>query len=183
MNFLQNTNLGNWLSQLKNKVVQKIYQVDYREDRHDDIYLPWIFIMTFLDFNKYLEIEGDLDGSHIKINLIDINQLSNRLESEELNNDNWKVFDVFNDETLGEMMDKHICFVQYGIDKDEYEINGVKCKGEKDVFTFIKFNCDKTVFTIFEGGCGLFISNDSNIKSDFEHTFDNYWTNKKPNLA
>jgi hypothetical protein len=183
MNFLQNTNLGDWLSQLNNKVVQEIYQVDYCEDRHDDIYLPWIFIMTFLNFNKYLEIEGDLDGSHIKINLIDRNQLSSRLESTELNNDYWKVFDVSNDEILGKIIDKSIDFVEYGIDKNEYEINGIKCKGEKDVFTFVKFHCKKHVFTIFEGGCGLFISNDSDIKLSFGDTFDNYRTDRNFNSA
>lgn len=175
MNFQLNINLGNWLAQLNGKTVDKIFQVDYSGvERHEDRYLPWLFLMTFAGFDKFLEIEGDFDGDHIKVNLYDNSDLDKRLKENNLPG-LWRVYDTEKHETLGRLIGQEIEFVEYGIDKDEFEINGTKIKGQKDVFNFIEFNCGNLKSTIFESS-GLGVSNDPAVKLMFEETFDRYDT-------
>lgn len=179
MNFQLNKNLGNWLTQLNGKTVYKIFQVDFNKDRHEYIYLPWLFFITFVDFDKFLEIEGDFDGDHIRINLYDNSELDKKLNENNLLDepDLWRVYDTNVNETVGQLLGQKIDFVEYGIDKDEFEINGTKINGQKDVFNFIKFNCEKLNLTIFEGSAtGLGVSDDSNVKLNFEETFEKYDT-------
>jgi hypothetical protein len=179
MNFQLNKNLGNWLTQLNGKTVEKIYQVDFNQDRHEDIYLPWLFFITFSDFDRFLEIEGDFDGDHIRINLNDNSELDKKLKENNLPDepDLWRVYETHKDETLGRLLGQKIEFIEYGIDKDEFEINGTKIKGQKDVFNFIRFNCETLNLTIFEGSAtGLGVSDDKNVKLNFEETFEKYDT-------
>ncbi len=182
MNFeLNNRNLGNWLSQLNGKTVNKIFQVDYNNHRREDIYLPWLFFITFTDFEKLLKIEGDFDGSHIRIDLEDISLLEQRFEENNFPNDPdlWRVYLTSPEEKLYRFSGQKINFIEYGIDKDEFVINGTITKGQKDVFSFIKFHCEELSFIIFEGSTtGLDISNDSNLKIGFEKTFEVFNTNK-----
>ena len=183
MDFQQNNNLGNWLTQLNGKTVDRIYQVDYNgEDRHQDSYLPWLFYLTFFELDRFLEIEGDFDGDHIRINLFDISELDNKLKDNNLPDlpDCWRVYDTNKEEKVGQLLGQKIEFVEYGIDKDEFEINGTIIKGQKDVFNFIRFNCEKLSLTIFEGS-GLGVSDDPKVKLDFEETFDSYDTEEKNN--
>jgi len=179
MNFQLNKNLRNWLTQLNGKTVDKIFQVDFNNDRHADIYLPWHFFVTFSDLDRYLEIEGDFDGNHIRINLNDISDLDKKLKDNDLPGEPnlWRVYDTGQDETLGKLIGQKIEFIEFGIDKDEFEINGTTIKGQKDVFIFIRFNCETTCLTIFEGSAtGLGVSDDSNVKVNFEETYDKYST-------
>jgi hypothetical protein len=178
MNFQLNKNLGNWLTQLNGKTVGKIFQVDYnRIDRHEDSYLPWLFFIIFTDFDKFLEIEGDFDGDHIKINLYDNSELDKKLKENNLADqpDLWRVYDTEKQEKLGRLLEQKIEFIEYGIDKDEFEIDGTKIKGQKDVFDFIAFNCESLKLTIFESS-GLGVSDDSEVKLMFEDSFDRYET-------
>lgn len=179
MNFQLNNNLGNWLAQLNGKTVDKIYQVDYNSDRHDDIYLPWLFFITFVDFEQFLEIEGDFDGEHIRIKLLPIADLPQKIQENDIPNDPdlWHVYNTESNEILGKLLKQKIDFIEYGIDKDHNEINGTIIKGEKDIFRFIRFNCHNLNLSIFEGvTTGLGISDDKNIKYNFEETFDIYNT-------
>jgi hypothetical protein len=179
MNFQLKNNLGNWLTQLNGKTVDKIFQVDFNKDRNEDIYLPWLFFITFFDFDKFLEIEGDFDGDHIRINLCDNSELDKKLKENNLPGepDLWRVYETKKDETLGRLLGQKIEFVDYGIDKDEFEINGTLIKGQKDVFTFVRFNCNNLNLAIFEGSAtGLGVSDDKNMKFNFEETFDKYDT-------
>ncbi len=178
MNLQVNKNLGNWLAQLNGKTVEKIFQVDFNGvERHEDSYLPWLFFITFTAFDKFLEIEGDFDGDHIKINLHDNSQLDKKLKENNLPDepDLWHVYETEKHETLGQLLGQEIEFVEYGIDKDEFEINGTKINGQKDVFDFIAFNCDNLKLTIFESS-GLGVSDDPELKLIFEDTFDRYKT-------
>jgi hypothetical protein len=52
MTFSRNQKIVHWLNQLKEKNVEKIYQVDLYEDKHFDSYLPRLFFITFssIDF-------------------------------------------------------------------------------------------------------------------------------------
>ena len=178
MSFQLNRNLGNWLTQLNGKTVDKIYQVDYNgEDRHEGSYLPWLFFITFIDFDKFLEIEGDFDGDHIRINLYDNSELDNKLKENNLLDlaDCWRIYDTEKDEKIGRLLGQKIEFIEYGIDKAEFKINGTKLKGQKDVFDFITFNCDSLKLTIFES-LGLGVSDDPELKLMFEDTFDRYKT-------
>jgi len=177
MNFQLNGNLGNWLTQLNGKTVDKVFQVDFNNDRHGDIYLPWLFLITFSDFDKFLEIEGDFDGDHIRINLCDNLELDKKIKENNLPDepDMWHVYDTEKQETLGRLLGQKIEFIEYGIDKDEFEINGTKIKGQKDVFDFISFNCDNLKLTIFESS-GLGVSDNPEVKLMFEDTFDRYAT-------
>ena len=184
MNFQLNTNLGNWLTQLNGKTVDRIYQVDFNNNRHSDIYLPWLFFITFSGFDCFLEVEGDNDGEHLKINLHKISVLENKLKEynfpEEI--DLWSVYETEKNETLGNLLGQKIEFIEYGIDKDQFQINGSLVKGQKDAFNFIKFNCEKINLTIFEGSLtGLGISDDANFKLNFEETFEKYSTKHKNN--
>ena len=179
MNFQLNKNLGNWLTGLNGKTVDKIYQVDFNKDRHEDIYLPWLFFITFIDFDRFLEIEGDFDGDHIKINFYDNSELDNKLKENNLPEepDCWHVFDTEQNEILGLLLGQKIEFIEYGIDKDEFEINGTLIKGQKDVFNFIRFNCENLNLTIFEGSAtGLGITDDPEVRLYFKDTFDKYNT-------
>jgi hypothetical protein len=179
MNFQLNKNLGNWLTQLNGKTVDKIYQVDFNKDIHEDIYLPWLFFITFSDFDRFLEIEGDFDGDHIRINLYDNSKLDSKLKENNLpdESDYWRVYNTKQDETISQLLGQKIKFIEYGIDKDEFEINGTLIKGQKDTFTFIRFNCEKLNLTIFEGSAtGLGVSSDKKIKLDFKETFEFYDT-------
>jgi hypothetical protein len=179
MNFQLNKNLGNWLTQLNGKTVDKIFQVDFNKDRNDDIYLPWLFFITFSDFEKFLEIEGDIEGDHIRINLYNNSELDNKLKENNLHDepDCWRVYDTEQNETVGRLLGEKIKFIEYGIDKDEFEINGTKIKGQKDVFNFIRFNCESLSLTIFEGSAtGLGVSDSKNVKLNFEETFEKYDT-------
>lgn len=178
MNFQLNENLGNWLAQLNGKTVDKIFQVDYNGfERIEDSYLPWLFFITFTDFDKYLEIEGDFDGDHIEINLYDNSQLDKRLKENNLPDqpDLLRVYETEKHETLGKLLGQKIEFIEYGIDKDEFKINGTKIKGQKDVFDFITFNCEKLKLTIF-GSVGLAVSDDPEVKLMFEDTIDTFKT-------
>ena len=177
MNFQLNGNLGNWLNQLIGKTVDKVFQVDFNNDRHGDIYLPWLFLITFSDFDKFLEIEGDFDGDHIRINLYDNSELDKKIKENDLPNepDLWRVYETNKDETLGKLLGQKIEFIEYGIDKDEFEINGTIIKGQKDVFNFITFNCVGLILIIFESS-GLGVSDDPEVKLMFEDTFDRYET-------
>ena len=180
MNFeLNNKNLGNWLTQLNGKTVNKIYQVDFNNDRLNDIYLPWLFFITFTDLDKFLEIEGDFDGDHIRINLFDNSELDNKIKENNLPDlpDCWRVYDTTKDEKVGRLLGRKIEFIEYGIDKDEFKINGTKLKGQKDVFDFIRFNCESLILTIFESS-GLGVSDDPKVKLDFEETFEVFGTQK-----
>lgn len=174
-----NMNLGRWLTRLNGKTVDKIYQVDFNEDRYDDYYLPWKYFIVFKDYDKFLEIEGDFDGNHIK-KILNANSNLNKKFNENKHTDEqdlWRVCETNNDETLGRLLGKKIEFIEYGIDKDIYEINGTKFKGQKDVFNFIRFNCDSLNLTIFEGSVtGLEVSEDKNVKLNFEETFEIYKT-------
>lgn len=179
MNFQLSKKNGNWLIQLNGKTTDKIFQVDFNKDRNEDIYLPWLFFITFTDFDKFLEIEGDFDGDHIRINLYDNSELDQKLKENNLPDEPnyWRVYETNKDETLGRLLGQKIQFIEYGIDKDEFEINGTKIKGQKDVFNFIRFNCETLNLTIFEGSAtGLGVSDDKSVKLNFEETFEKYDT-------
>lgn len=107
--------------------------MDFNKERHEDIYLPWLFFITFADSDKFLEIEGDFDGDHIKINLFDKSELDKKIKQYNLPDepDSWRVYNTDEDVTLGQLIGQKIDFIEYGIDKDEFEINGTKIKGKK----------------------------------------------------
>ena len=179
MKFPFSINLGNWLTQLNGKTVDRIYQVDFNKDRHEDIYLPWLLFITFSDFDHFLEIEGDFDGDHIRLDLCENTNLDNKIKKNNLPEkpDCWQVYDTKPDEILGLLLGQKIEFVEYGIDKDEFEINGSLIQGQKDVFNFIRLNCKKLTLTIFEGSMtGLGVSDDPEVKLNFEKIFDRYDT-------
>jgi hypothetical protein len=178
MNVQQKNNLGTWLTQLNGKTVGKIFQVDYNGvDRHEDSYLPWLFFITFTDFDKFLEIEGDFDGDHIKIKFYENSELDKKLKENSLPDepDLWRVYDTEKQETLGRLLEQKIEFIEYGIDKDEFEINRSKIEGQKNVLDFITFNCERLKLTIFES-LGLGVSDDPELRLMFEDCFDRYKT-------
>ena len=167
---------NNFINQIVGKTVDKIYRVDFNENKDNDDYLPWTFFITFSEFDMFMEIEGDFDGDHIKINLNQLSELKQKLKKNDLRNepDLWQVYEIKENENLGELINKPILKCEYGIEKDEFTINENKLKGQKEVFTFIRFYYEKSFLTIFEGGCGLSVSDDKNIKLNFEETFDKY---------
>jgi hypothetical protein len=175
MNFEINKTLGTWLTILNNRTIENAYQVDFINDRLNDDYLPWIFILTFKDLDKYLEIEGDFDGDHIKISIADIGRLKKRIE-ENIEPNLWTVYQLDRQEKIGKSIGQTIKRIEYGVDKEAFEINGTRTKGQRDLFTFIRFHFENFFITIFEGGTGLFITDDSNVKLNFEETFDKYDT-------
>jgi hypothetical protein len=135
------------------------------------------FLLTFIAFDEFLEIEGDFDGEHIKINLYDNSQLDKKLKENNLTDepDLWRIFDTKKDETIGRLLEKKIEYIEYGIDKDEFEVNGTIIIGQKDVFDFITFNCVNLKLTIFESS-GLGVSIDPDIVLMFAKTVDRYDT-------
>lgn len=167
---------NNFIKQIIGKTVDKIYQVDFNENKDNDDYLPWTFFITFAEFDKFMEIEGDFDGDHIKINLNQLSELEQKLKKNNLQNESdlWQVYEVKESENIGKLINKPILKCEYGIEKDEFIINENKIKGQKEFFTFIRFYYEKSYLTIFEGGCGLSVSDDKNIKLNFEETFDKY---------
>lgn len=175
MNFSTDINIGNWLNQLNGKTVKNIFQVDYN-NRHEDIYLPCMFFISFKDFDLFLEIEGDFDGDHIKINFFQNSELEKKIKENTFEEpDLWCVHSTGSQEKIGLLLGQKIEFIEYGKDKKEYEIKGVKFKGQNDVFNFITFNCENLKLTIFES-LGLAVSDDPDLKLMFEDTFDRYKT-------
>jgi len=168
--------LGDFLKLIIGKTVEEIYKVDYNNDTENDDYLPWLFFIKFIGFDKYLEVEGDFDGDHIKMNLFDNTELNKRMGKNNFKDepDLWQVYKVKENETIGKLINKPIQECEYGVDKEWSIINGNKSKGVKDVFSFVRFYLDKSEVTIFEGGCGLFVSNDPNVKLNLEYTFDKF---------
>lgn len=70
-------------------------------------------------------------------------------------------------------MGQRIRFIDFGIDKDEFVINGSLIKGQKGVFTFIRFHCETVSLTIFEGSAtGLGVSDNPDVNLNFDKTFD-----------
>lgn len=170
-----NNNDIHWLKEINGKTIDKIFQVDYNKDRHADIYWPWLIFIAFKDFDKFLEIEGDFDGDHIRINLYNNSLLNDKLQENNFpeETDLWHVYDTDKDEMLGKLLGQKIDYIEYGIDKDVFEINGTKIKGQKDVFNFIRFHCKPIKMSIHEN-LGLAVSTDP--KMMFEDTFDRYTT-------
>jgi hypothetical protein len=177
MNTQPNINIGSWLAQLNGKTVDKIYQVDYTIDRYEDCYAPFLFYFTFFDLDIFLEIEGDFDGDHIRIKFYGIQDLSEKLKENDHpeEHETWKVYNTEPNEMLGKLIGRKVEFVEYGIDKDEYVINGQVCKGEKNVFNFIRFNTGNLSLTIFEA-TGLGVSDEPNMEFYFEGVYDRYDT-------
>lgn len=179
MNFQVNKNLGNWLKDFNGKTIDRIYQVDFNKDREQDIHLPWLFFIIFKEIDKFIEIEGDFDGHHIRINFYENSELDRKLQENDQPKepDLWRIYDTKKDEPLGQLLGRQINFFEFGIDKDEFEINGNLIKGQKDVYTFIRFNCKNLSITIFEGSAtGLGVSDESNVKLNFEDSFERYNT-------
>jgi hypothetical protein len=179
-----NLNLGNWLAQLNEKTVDKVFQVDFNKDRQEDIYLPWLFFITFSDFDSFLEIEGDFDGDHIRLSLYDNSALENKLKENNLpdESDCWRVYDTQKNETLGQLLGQKIKHIEYGMDKDESELNGTNINEQTDIFNFIRFNCDKVKLTIFDGSAtGLGVSTNKDLKLHFEHAIKMYHTKQDDN--
>ena len=112
-----------FIKQIIGKTVDTIYQVDYNENTDDDDYLPWIFFITFLELDKFMEIEGDFDGDHIIINLFDLSELKEKLKNNNLKSepDLWQVYEVTENEILGRLLNKPILKCEYGIEKDVYD--------------------------------------------------------------
>jgi hypothetical protein len=165
------------LTELNNKTVDKIYEVDFNTEREDDNYLPWLFYITFFEFEKFIEIEGDFDGDHIRFKFYSVSEFDQIIKKNNFSNepDLWKVYEVENNATLGQLINQKIKYCEYGIDKDEYFINGEKCYGEKDLLKFIRFYFKNSFLTIYEWG-GLLVSDNPNVKFHFEVTFDRYKT-------
>jgi hypothetical protein len=175
-----NQNHANWLSELNGKMVDKIFQVDYNfVDRDKDIYLPWLFFITFSDFDAFLEIEGDFDGVHICANLFEMAALDAKITENHYPNDPllWQVYDTNAAETLGKLLGQKMDFIEYGIPKEAFEMSDNLVDDEKSFFHFIRFHCPNAILTIQEGyATGLGVSDDPKIRLNFEETFDIYNT-------
>jgi hypothetical protein len=169
---------GQELTELNDKVVDEIYFVDFNDHPESDNYLPWIFFITFTNADIFLEIEAGLDAEHIKIYWRNLSTLGQKLKDFDHPNepDLWRVYRVRDTEKLGSMLDGRIMRVEYGVDKDEFEINGLKIRGQKDMYTFIKFYFEETFLMIFEGGTGLYATDDPAVKPCFEEKFDTFNT-------
>lgn len=168
-----------WLSIFNGKIIDKIYQVDFNENRNDDIYLPWLFFITFLKSNFFLEIEGDLDGGHLRVNYYNNSELKIKLKNNNFPTepDLWKVYETNKFEILGQLLGKTVNFIEYGIEKKLFTINESLVIGNPKLLNFIRFNCNTLEISVFEGSAtGLGVSDDSNYKFNFEDTFDIYKT-------
>jgi hypothetical protein len=159
MNFQFDKMHKTWLHQLNGKTVANIYNVDYNHDRHKDTYLPWLFFITFINFEYFLEIEGDIDGIHLKISLTEKQKLAQRLAENNFPNeaDLWKVYETTSAETLGKLLDKKIDCIE---------------SEEETYVTFIRFITKNVYITIFEGSAtGLEVSDQHDAQLHYEDTF------------
>ena len=151
--------MKNGLSELHGKTIDKIYQVDFNTDRHKDIYLPWVFFITFSDMNKFLEIDGDFDSNYIRIHLYDVLELQHKLKQHHLPDEEgcWCVYDTEQDETLGLLLGQKIASLVYPI--DDVKSKEIFTEEHKTVFKFIRFQCENFNVTIFKelaaAGLGL----------------------------
>lgn len=91
--------------------------------------------------------------------------------------DMWQVYETESNEILGRLLRQKIDFIEFGVDKDEFEINRTKMKGQKEYFNFIRFISDNLNMTIFEGSAtGLGVSDQTDLKLNFEDTFEIFKT-------
>ncbi len=171
MSLESNTNLGNWLAELNGKTVDQVFQVDFNNYRNEDDYLPWLFLITFYDLNKFLEIQGDFDGEHIGMVLRDISGLDQKLKDNDLSDypDLWRVYETSLDETIGKILGKQIKFVEYGIDKAVLDLIGTTVSEQQPIYYFLRLYFEATVLTIFEGhATGLGVSDDPYVQLNLE---------------
>lgn len=178
MNFSKIENIGEWLKKINDLFISKIYFVDYTNQKDDDSYLPFIYFLLFKNFDYFIEIEGDFDGEHLKVNYFNISEFENKITEYDLKteSDLWNVTEINQNEKLFKFVENKIVKVEYGIEKDKFEINGIEQKGEKELVTFFRLIFENSQLTFFEGGCGIYVSEEKEIKLNFEETFDIYKT-------
>ncbi|WP_396596774.1 hypothetical protein [Dokdonia sp. R86516] len=163
-----------FLNQIIGQTVESVYQVDFNENK--DTHLPWLLLITFERFDKYLEIEGGFDGDHIKLDLNALSELNSRLKENDFKDfpDLWQVYEARQTETIGKLIHQSIAKCEYGIDKDEFIINGNIVKGQKDLFTFIRFYYNNNYITVAAGSAELSILDKDHNYLHFKDTFDTY---------
>jgi hypothetical protein len=169
-------NPGYFLAELNGKTISEIFRVSIDEQTE----YSWLIFIAFSDLERFLKIEGDIDGDHIKIGLEPLSSLPEKLWMYEQfdyeGNLLWEPNKVDKAELLGTLLGKKLSKIEYGVDKHEFVVNGNLLKGERDLFTFIRFHLDDLILTIQEGGSGLYISTEFILGHPFEYTFDWYST-------
>jgi len=142
-------------AQLTGKTIDKIYKAGMQMG--SDQYSAWFFIFTFIEFDKFLEIEGDIDGIHIRIKLTTISELRGRFEkSQSLKDpDLQNSFLVKENEPLGKVIGNTIKKCELGVDREK--LMKIKNK-ENNLYSYIRFYFDRFYITVFEGEHGLAIS-------------------------
>lgn len=160
------------LADIKGKTIENIWQVDYNDNRHSDDYLPWLLFITFKSEDRFLTIEGDFDGDHIRLMTHPITEIEKHKMAQHFPGEPnlWQVYDTAEDETLHGLIGQTILSIEYGIDKNKFEINGHKMDGSKDLYRFICFHTGVLKISIFES-LGLGIT-DGKPDLPFKETMD-----------
>ena len=143
---------------INGKIVSRIYQVDYNNEPEKDIYLPWLFYLSFKDFDYFLEIEGDIDGQHLRVNLYETSELEDRLARNNFPGelDLWQVYEVNREEKLGQLLGRKIDSMDFGIDQEIFQFDQVNLV-RKEYISFIRIYCEDITLTIFEGSASYFV--------------------------
>lgn len=163
--------LEHWLTLLNGKTVEKILQVDFNEARTEDPYRPWLFFLQFSDWDQSLEIEGDLDGDHITLRLLNQEELSKRLAENNLPEEPylWSVYETSEDEIVYRLIGQRIHFIEYGIDIEDTPDK------QKELFDFITFHCKNLQIAVFDN-LGLNVSNVVPLHRPFEDLITRFTT-------
>ena len=164
---------------INGKIVSRIYQVDYNNEPEKDIYLPWLFYLSFKDFDYFLEIEGDIDGQHLRVNLYETSELEDRLARNNFPGelDLWQVYEVNREEKLGQLLGRKIDSMDFGIDQEIFQFDQVNLV-RKEYISFIRIYCENITLTIFEGSAtGLEVTDGGNNKMKFSKSVEKYGTN------
>ena len=157
------------LALLKDKIISSIHFVDYiGDDRQEDYYEPWLIFFTFESYDKFLEIEGDFDGDHIKLKVSNLKQLRHRLDDNQTGH--WRVYESKEWQQIDKLIGKTILELSLAIE-DSYLINEDGIKEQFIAINQVIIATQDESITIYECGLGLMLSDSPDVDRPYDESF------------
>ncbi|MFN9320381.1 MAG: hypothetical protein ACK58Q_07330 [Chitinophagales bacterium] len=102
----------------------------------ENLYYTWFIYITFHNYDKFIEIEGDFDGVHIKIELSPLSEIEKKINLYKKSDIqfSWDVHYSNEEEIFNQTINHTISKRDYSIDKGPYKINETFYSGHKELF-------------------------------------------------
>ena len=153
------------------KAISPIYGVDFETEPDQDIYSPWQYLICFQASPVFLDIEDAYDGDHLRLRWREITELEHYLQT--LTEAGlWKPRSVEVHEPLGPLLGRRLRHAFCAKDKAHFVINGTWLKGDPELYTGLRLECDAHALTVFNNGLGLYAGVNTALQPYFEETYD-----------